>query len=177
MPVHRAIFLLFTATISMLLSTSSVFAEPVQQASTCPVASDEVVSTGLGMPARLSHPVFGVSVNGSDIECLFSAGGQMVLVRRSGEYFSGGEAGAATPEHIDELRQMVIDQVDYEPVAGVGDAALWATVRDRGLAPQRMGVLISKQGVDAFAIGVMDTPEALDMATTLTRAVLAAQVP
>ena len=38
-----------------------------------------------------------------------------------------------------------------------------------------MGVLVSKRGADAFMIGVMDTPDALGRATTLTEAVFAAQ--
>ena len=36
-------------------------------------------------------------------------------------------------------------------------------------------LLISKRGADAFVIGVMDTPDALTTATTLTRAVINAQ--
>jgi hypothetical protein len=177
MPVQRAIALLLTAASSMLLSSSHVLAEPVRQTTACPVASDDVVSTALGTPARLIDPESGVTVNGSDTECMFLAGGGLVLVRRTGEFFSSSQAGAATAESVDQLRQMVADDLDYVPVPGVGDAALWATVRDRSLAGQRMGVLVSKQGLDAFTIGVMDTPEALGIATTLTHAVVAAQAP
>jgi hypothetical protein len=174
MPIHRAIALLLTGATSMLLSLSNVLAQPVQQTTVCPVASDAVVSTALGTPAKLTDPDFGVTVDGSNTECLFMAGGEMVLVRRTGEFFSTSQA---TPESVEQLRLMVSDDLDYAPVSGVGDAALWATVRDRSLAPQRMGVLVSKQGVDAFMIGVMDTPEALAIATTLTQAVVAAQAP
>jgi hypothetical protein len=72
---------------------------------------------------------------------------------------------------------LVVDEVDYTPVGGVGDAALWATVRDRTLAPQRMAVLITKRGADAFVVGVMDSPDALPTATSLTLAVLGAHTP
>jgi hypothetical protein len=78
---------------------------------------------------------------------------------------------------VNGLRPLVADDLDYVPVQGVGNAVYWATVRDRSLAPERMGVLISQQGTDALAIGVMDTPEALGIAATLTQAVVAAQVP
>jgi hypothetical protein len=50
-----------------------------------------------------------------------------------------------------------------------------ATVRDRSLASQRLGVLVTKQGADAFTIGVMDTPEARhrnDAAAGLSRSPL-----
>jgi hypothetical protein len=174
MPIQRVIALLLTGATSVLLSSSNVLAEPLRQAATCPVASDDVVSSALGAPARLFDPDFGVTVNGSDTQCMFSAGGQLVLVRRTGDYFSDSAAGA-TPDNIQELRLIIADDLDYQPVSGVGDTALWATVHDRSLAPERMGVLVSKRGADAFMIGVMDTPDALGRATTLTEAVFAAQ--
>jgi hypothetical protein len=174
MPIHRAIALLLTGVTSVLLSSSNVLAEPMRQATTCPVASDDVISTALGTPASLIDPDFGVTVDGFDTECLFTAGGQMVLVRRTDAYFADSPAGAS-PENIQQLRLIVADDLDYQPVTGVGDTALWATVRDRSLAPQRMGVLVSKHGADAYAIGVMDTPGALGRATILTQAVFAAQ--
>lgn len=159
-----------------LLATSSglVLAAPGLQTVACPVASNDVVSAAVGAPAELFDPDFGVTVSGSDTQCLFSAGGRLVLVRRTADYFSGSQSGA-TPEAVDLLRQVVTEDVDYTPVAGVGDAALWATVRDRSVASERMGVLISKQGSDAYAIGVMESADALDTATALTQAVVAAQ--
>jgi hypothetical protein len=174
MPIQRAIALLVTGATSLLLSSSNVLAKPLPQTTACPVASNDVVSTVLGAPAQLIDPDFGVTVNGSDAECIFTAGGKMVLVRRTGGYFSSSQA---TPDSIEQLRLLVADDLDYVPVQGVGNAAYWATVRDRSLAPERMGVLISQQGTDALAIGVMDTPEALGIATTLTQAVVAAQLP
>jgi hypothetical protein len=177
MRIHRAISVLLAGATSMLLGTLSAGAQPLSQTTVCPVASNELVSNVMGAPASLADPDFGVTVDGSDTECLFLADGHLVLVRREASYFSGGPAGSVTPENADQLRLLVADDLDYVPVSGVGDTALWATVRDRSLAPQRMGVLISKVGTDAFAIGVMDTPEALSTATTLTQAVVAAQVP
>lgn len=176
MNVHRAIALLAAGAIGMLSSTSAVLAAPLAQ-TTCPVAADDLISKVMGATATIFDPDFGVTVSGSDTECLFTAGGNLVLVRRQADYFSGSAAASATPQEIDALRLLIVDDLDYQPVAGVGDTAFWATVRDRSLAPQRMGVLITKHGPDAYAIGVMDTPTALDQATTLTNAVLAAQVP
>lgn len=174
MPIQRAVALLVIGATSLLLSSSNVLAKPLPQTTTCPAASSDVIATVLGTPAQLFDPDFGVTVNGSDVECLFTAGGNMVLVRRTGDYFSSSQA---TPESIEQLRLLVADDLDYVPVQGIGDAAYWATVRDRSLAPERMGVLISQQGTDALAVGVMDTPEALAIATMLTQAVVAAQVP
>jgi hypothetical protein len=176
MSLNRAIALVMTGAASLLVGSSTALAEPLQQAAGCPVATDEVVTQALGVPARLFDPQFGVTVNGAETECMFSAGGHLVLVRRTSDYFSGDQS-AATPENVEQLRQMVTDDLDYVPVPGVGDAALWATVRDRSLANARMGVLVSKQGTDAYTIGVMETPEALATATALTQAVVAAQHP
>ena len=165
------------AAVSAFISVSGALAAPAAQSAVCPVAADEVVSRAVGAPAHILDPSFGVTVDGADTECLFSAADHMVLVKRSGDFFPDSAAATATPEQVQQLRLLIVDEVDYAPVAGVGDAALWATVRDRSLAPQRMAVLISKRGADAFVIGVMDTPDALTTATALTQAVLSAQTP
>lgn len=177
MPLHRAIVVFLAGAVGMLFSSSTVLAAPAAQTTTCPIVANDVVSNAVGAAAAVFDPDFGVTVDGSDTECLFSAGDKLVLVRRQADYFSGSVAGAATPEEIDGLRLLIADDLDYQPVSGVGDSAFWATVRDRSLAPQRLGVLVSKQGADAYAIGVSDTPAGLDQATALTRAVVAAQMP
>jgi len=161
---------------SMFIGFAAALAAPAAQLTVCPLAADDVVSGVVGASASIFDPTFGVTVNGTDTECLFSAGGGLVLVRRTTDFFSDSASGA-TPEQVEQLRLMVADDVDYAPVSGVGDAALLATVRDRSLAPERMAVLISKCGTDAFAIGVMDTPEALVTTTALTHAILAQQCP
>jgi transposase len=165
------------ATVAALSSVSEALAAPAIQSAVCPVAADDVVSGAMGAPAHLFDPTNGVTLKGADTECLFEAGGEMVLVRRSADFFPDSPGATATPEQVDQLRQLIVDEVDYAPVAGVGDAALWATVRDRSLAPQRMAILISKRGVDALVIGVMDTPDALTTATALTQAVIATPSP
>jgi hypothetical protein len=78
----------------------------------------------LGATAQLIDPDFGVRVNRS-AECIFTAGGKMVLVRRTGGYFSSTQA---TPDSIEQLRLLVADDLDYVPVQGVGNAIYWATV-------------------------------------------------
>jgi len=171
--MYRVLSGLLAGSASLLLSSSNVLAEPSRQGTVCPVASNAVVSNALGTPAELMDPNYGVTLNGSDTECLFSAGGELVLVRREAGFFA--DSAGVSPESAEQLRLLVNDDLDYQSVAGVGDAALWATVHDRSLASERMGVLISKQGVDALTIGVMDTPVALDRATVLTQAVVAAQ--
>src|SRR5579859_672298 len=158
------------------MGSALALAAPAMQSTSCPLASDDLVSGAVGAPAQIFDPSYGVTVNGSDTQCLFTAGGELVLVGRTTGYFDDG-ASTITPEQVDQLRLLVADDVDYTPVSGVGDAALLATVRDRTLAPQRMAVLVSKRGSDAYKIGVMDTPQALDTVTTLTHAVMDAQAP
>jgi hypothetical protein len=145
-------------------------AAPAAQSSSCPVAADDVVSGAIGAPASID-PTYDVTVNGTNTECLFTAGGHLVLVRRASGFFDD-TAASATPEQVDQLRVLIDDDLDYTAVSGVGDAAFFATVRDRSLAPERLAVLITKRGADAFVIGVMDTPDALTTTSTLTQAVL-----
>jgi hypothetical protein len=67
----------------------------------CPVARDDLVSQAVGAPAQVFDPSYGVTQNGADTECLFSAGGQMVLVKFSGDFFPGSGGATATPEEVD----------------------------------------------------------------------------
>jgi hypothetical protein len=172
--VKRLLMLLVAGVASTCVGVSGALAAPATQSSECPVAGSDLVSSVVGGPAKIFDPEFGVTVNGTNTECLFIAGSKMVLVRRTSEFFADGGA-SATPEQVDQLRELVVEDVDDTPVSGVGDAALWATVRDRSRAPERKAVLISKRGADAFMVGVMDTPDALTAAITLTQAVLAGQ--
>jgi hypothetical protein len=145
------------------------------QSNICPVAADEVVSGAIGAPVSID-PLL-VTVDGTDTECVFDSGAHLVLVRRTTGFFDASDATSVTPAQVEQLRTWIFDELDYTPVSGVGDAAFFATVRDRSLAPQRQAVLVTKRGTDAFAFGVMDTPEALGTATALAQAVLAAQAP
>lgn len=174
--MRRLLFVIGAGLASTFIGLGVALAAPATQSTSCPLVADDVVSGAIGSPASISDPSFGVTVDGTDTECLFTAGGQLVLVRRTSEFFADS-ASSATPEQVDQLRQLIVDDVDYTPVSGVGDAAFLATVRDRSLAGQRMAVLVSKHGADAFAIGVMDSPQALSTTTTLTQAVLASQAP
>lgn len=169
--MQRLLFSLGTAMASTFMVCAVAFAAPAAQSTNCPIVADDVVSGAIGTPATI-NPAYDVTVDGSDTECLFTVGGHLVLVRRAAGFFDDS-ASSATPEQVDQLRLLINDDLDYAPVSGVGDAAYFATVRDRSLAPQRLAVLVSKRGADAFVVGVMDTPEALDTATTLTQAVLA----
>jgi hypothetical protein len=174
--LRRLLFVLGAGIACTIIGFGVALAAPVTQSTTCPFAADDVVSGAMGVSAAIFDPSYGVTVNGTDTECLFSAGGQLVLVGRTTDFFADS-GSSATPEQVDQLRKLVADDVDYVPVSGVGDAALLATVRDRTLAATRMAVLISKRGADAFVIGVMDSPEALGTATTLTQAVFAGVSP
>ena len=171
--MQRFLFAVGTGLVSTLIVCTAAFAAPLAQAQStdCPIAGDDVVSAAVGAPATI-NPTYDVTVDGSNTECLFTAGGHLVLVRQDAGFFDD-RAASATPEQVDQLRLLIDDDLDYAPVSGVGDAAFFATVRDRSLAPQRLAVLISKRGADAFVVGVMDTPQALDTATALTQAVLA----
>jgi hypothetical protein len=164
------VFVLCAAVASAFMGFAVALAAPAAQSSNCPVAADDVVSGAVGAPATID-PTYDVTVNGPNTECLFTAGGQLVLVRRTSGFFDDS-AASATPEQVDQLRLLIDDDLDYAAVSGVGDAAFFATIRDRSLAPERLAVLITKRGADAFVIGVMDTPDALTTTSTLTQAVL-----
>jgi hypothetical protein len=172
--LRRLWFVLITGIASTFIGFAVALAAPAAQSGLCPVAADDVVSGAVGTPVSID-PLF-VTVDGADTECLFSGGDHLVLVRRTSSFFDDSAAGA-TPEQVDQLRALIFDELDYTPVSGVGDAAFFATVRDRSLADQRLAVLIIKRGSDAWALGVMDTPEALTNATALAQAVFAAQAP
>ena len=149
-------------------------AVPAAQSTTCPVAANDVVSGAIGAPVSID-PLL-ITVDGTDTECVFNSGNQLVLVRRTTSFFDDS-ASSATPEQVDQLRTFIFDDVDYTPVNGVGDAALFATVRDRSLAAQRQAVLIIKRVIDAFAFGVMDTPDNRSTAIENAQAVLRKQAP
>ena len=169
--MQRLLLAFGTAMASTFMMGAVAFAAPAAQSTNCPIAADDVVSGVIGTPATI-NPAYDVTVDGSNTECLFTAGGNLVLVRRAAGFFDDS-ASSATPEQLDQLRLLINDDLDYAPVAGIGDAAYFATVRDRSLASERLAVLVSKRGADAFVIGVTDTPEAFDTTTTLTQAVLA----
>jgi hypothetical protein len=173
--LRRLLFVLGAGVAGIFLGVAVALAEPAAQSPSCPVAADDVVSGAIGAPVSI-NPTYDVTVDGTNTECLFSAAGQLVLVRQTTGFFDDG-ASSATAEQVDQLRLLIADDLDYTPVSGVGDAAFFATVRDRSLAAQRLAVLISKRGADAFVVGVMDTPDALNSTTALTQAVLGAQAP
>jgi hypothetical protein len=168
--LRPVVFVLCAAVASAFMGLSVALAAPAAQSASCPMAANDVVSGALGAPASIDS-TYGVTVDGTDTECLFTVGNKLVLVRRTSGFFDDSASGA-TAEQVDQLRALINDELDYTAVSGVGDAAFFATVRDRSLAPERLAVLITKRGADAFAIGVMDTPDALTSATTLTQAVL-----
>ena len=172
--MRRLFFALDAGVASTFIGFAVALAMPAAQSTMCPVAANDVVSGAIGAPVSID-PLL-ITVDGTDTECVFNSGNHLVLVRRTTSFFDDSASGA-TPEQVDQLRTFIFDDVDYTPVSGVGDAAFFTTVRDRSLAAQRLAVLISKRGTDAFAVGVMDTPEALSTATALAQAVLAAQAP
>jgi hypothetical protein len=173
--VRRLLSVLGASLASTFIGSALALAAPAMQSSSCPVVADDVVSGAVGAPVSI-NPAYDVTVNGANTECLFTAAGNLVLVRRTGGYFDDSASGA-TLEQVDQLRLLIDDDLDYAPVSGVGDSAFFATVRDRSLASQRLAVLVTKRGADAFVVGVMDTPDALTTASTLTQAVLDSQAP
>jgi hypothetical protein len=117
---------------------------------------------------------FGISVSGTATECLFDGDVGLVVVARRTGFFDGAEP--LTPEKAELLRR-TREPVDYAPVDGVGDAALWATISDPALAAERQPVLIVKHGADAYMFSVDDSmlADALASAKALALAVLAGQ--
>src|ERR1700730_10796472 len=103
---------LVLAAVAAFGSVSVALGAPARQAALCPVAADDLVSGVVGAPAHILDPTFGVTQDGADTECLFSAGGSMVLVKRSRDFFPAGSGATATPEQVDQLRLLSVDEVD-----------------------------------------------------------------
>jgi len=109
-----------------------LFAAPAAQSTGCPVAPDDLVSSAIGAPVSIDS-TYGVSVNGSDAECLFTAGANLVLVRRTTGFFDDS-ASTATPEQLDQLHVLIDDDLELQARERCRRCRVFAMVRDRSLA-------------------------------------------
>jgi len=119
--------------------------------------------------------------SGSAIQCLFEgdAVGDGVLVGRYPGFF-GLEDLAPFSTGQARLRFLLPDGLPPDsglvltPVDGVGDAAAWVLPADPSTAPDSLGRLLVRRGSDAFVIGTANGPGAVDTATAVAKALLAA---
>jgi hypothetical protein len=157
------------------LTHASVARAFAQADQSCPLASDELVTSTLGMAAQV-FPEYGVNVSGDVAECLFEGDVGLVLIARRAGFFENAGPDAFAPDQLDRLRR-TREPVDYTPVTGVGDQAAWATIRDQSLAAERLSVLVVRHRADAYMFAVDDTifPDALGSAKALALAVIAGQ--
>jgi hypothetical protein len=149
------------------------------QSQVCPIVADGDVSTAVGSPVHVSP--FMVVDSGSAIQCLFegAAVGEGVLVGRYPGFFGTQDLVPFSPDQA-RLRLLLPDGlpptslIALTPVDGVGDAAAWVLPVDPSTAPDSFGRLLVRRGPDAFVVGTENGPSAVDTATTVAKALLAA---
>jgi hypothetical protein len=160
------------------LSSSALAPSAAAQSQTCPIVADGDVSSAVGSPVHVSP--FMVVDSGSAIQCLFEgdAVGAGVLVGRYPGFF-GSEDLAPFSTSQDRLRFLLPDGLlgsvlALTPVDGVGDVAAWVVPADPSTAPDSLGRLLVRRGPDAFVIGTENGPSAVNTATSVAKALLAA---
>ena len=176
--MHHQLPLLLLSSGSLLLNG---FLAPsvAAQGQICPIVAEGDVSSAVGSVVHVSP--FMVVDSGSAIQCLFEgdAVGDGVLVGRYPGFF-GSQAVAPFAPDQDRLRLLLPDglalssPIAVTPVDGVGDVAAWVLPVDPSTAPDSLGRLLIRRGQDAFVIGTENGPSAVDTATSVAKALLAA---
>ncbi len=177
-PVTKSLPAIILAS-GLLLLSSGVAPSVAAQSQGCPLVADADVSNAVGSPVHISP--FMVVDSGSSIQCLFEgdAVGDGVLVGRYPGFF-GSDDVAPFSATTNRLRFLLPDGLTPDnapvltPVDGIGDAAAWVVPQDPSAAPDSLGRLLVRRGSDAFVIGTQEGPGAVDTATLVGRAVLAA---
>jgi hypothetical protein len=149
------------------------------QSQVCPIIAESDVSIAVGSVVHVSP--FMVVDSGSAIQCLFDgdAVGEGVLVGRYPDFFGTQELAPFSPDQ-DRLRFLLPDGlpvsslITLTPVDDVGDTAAWVLPIDPSTAPDSLGRLLVRRGSDAFVIGTENGPSAVDTATWVAKALLAA---
>jgi len=167
------------ATTGVLLLNAALVPSAAAQGQVCPILADGDVSTAVGSVVHVSP--YMVVDSGSAIQCLFEgdAVGEGVLVGRYPGFFGTQELAPFTPDQ-DRLRYLLPDglpagsPIVLTSVDGVGDAAAWVLPVDPTTAPDSLGRLLVRRGADAFVIGTENGPSAVDTATSVAKALLAA---
>ena len=165
--------------IGLFLLSSGVAPSASAQSQDCPLVADADISNAVGSLVHISP--FMVVDSGSGIQCLFEgdAVGDGVLVGRYPGFF-GSDAVAPFSATTNRLWFLLPDGMTSDnppvltPVEGIGDAAAWVVAQDASAAPDSLGRLLVRRGSDAFVIGTENGPGAVDTATLVGKAVLAA---
>lgn len=165
--------------IGLFLLSSGVAPSAAAQSQACPLVADADISNAVGSLVHISP--FMVVDSGSGIQCLFEgdAVGDGVLVGRYPGFF-GSDAVAPFSATTNGLRFLLPggmtsnNALVLTPVEGVGDTAAWVVPQDAIAAPDSLGRLLVRRGSDAFVFGTENGPGAVETATLVGRAVLAA---
>jgi hypothetical protein len=179
MPLVLTQFPLLFVTAGFLLLNGALASSAAAQVQVCPIVAEGDVSSAVGSPVHVSP--FMVVDSGSAIQCLFEgdAVGEGVLVGRYPGFFGSQDLAPFSPDQ-DRLRFLLPDgltpgtPIALTPVDGVGDAAAWVVPVDPSTAPDSLGRLLVRRGPDAFVIGTENGPSAVDTATSVAKALLAA---
>ena len=169
----------FLLGLAVLLLLGGAAPSAAAQTQTCPIVADGDVSSAVGSTVHVSP--FLVVDSGSAIQCLFEgdAVGEGVLVGRYPGFF-GSEDPAPFSQDQPRLRFLLPDGLPVDsvlaltPVDGIGEVAAWIVPVDPSTAPDSLGRLLVRRGADAFVIGTENGPNAVDTATSVAKALLAA---
>lgn len=163
----------------LLLSAAAGIPAAAAQSQACPLVPEADISNAVGSPVHISP--FLVVDSGSGIQCLFEgdAVGDGVLVGRYPGFFRSDDVAPFSPDW-DRLRFLLPDGMGsgaalvLTPVEGIGDTAAWVQPADASAAPDGLGRLLVRRGPDAFVFGTENGPGAVETATSIAKAVLAA---
>ena len=172
-------FSLILAGAGQFVPGNAIASSVAAQSQVCLFVGDNDISNAVGSQVHISP--FLVVDSGSDIQCLFEgdAVGDGVLVGRYAGFFGSGDLASFSLDS-DRLRFLLPDGLTSSnaliltPVDGIGDAAAWVVSTDDRAAPDSLGGLLVRRGSDAFVFGTQNGPGAIDTATLVGKAVLAA---
>jgi hypothetical protein len=172
-------FPLILAGAGLFLLSSAVAPYAAAQSQVCPLVGEADISNAVGSPVQISP--FLVVDSGSSIQCLFEGDsvGDGVLVGRYPGFFGSEDLAPFSADSV-RLHFLLPDgmpagsPLTLTAVDGIGDAAAWVVPADVSAAPDSLGRLLVRRGSDAFVFGTENGPGAVDTATLVGKAVLAA---
>jgi hypothetical protein len=125
----------------------------------CPLISEDDMTSAVGAPTQLLPFDGAVNAIGRVTSCTFTNDSGFIIVTRAVDAFEPGAPNEISPQQLAFVKRGD-EEVNFRPVPGIGDTALWAQVADPELAKERMPFLIVKGGPDLYTVGSDDEDEA-----------------
>jgi hypothetical protein len=158
----RLVPLIAAAALMMSVMPGQAYAE----GEVCPLITEADMTGAVGAPTTLLPFDGAVNEIGRVTSCIFAGESGFIIVTRAVDAFDAGAPNEISPEQI-ALVKRGDEEVNYRPIQGIGDTALWAQVADPELAKERMPFLLVKGGPDLYTIGSDDLDETNAEATSL----------